>query len=330
MKIIEVIADAGHLDTLQALSGEPGVVNVWWSAVDDQGRRAFRLLVQPGARQAVMDTLQRLFSGTEGTRILVLPVEATLPRSDEQEESEPRHAAGPTREELYESIAKGARIDGNFLLLVALSTVVAAIGLIEDNVAVVIGAMVIAPLLGPNLALALGTALGDLDLMGQALRAGVAGALLALSIAFLIGYFWPQPIESAELLARADVGLDSVALALASGAAAVLSLTTGISTVLVGVMVAVALLPPTAATGLFLGGAEFSLALDAALLFAVNVVSVNLAAKVVFLVKGVKPRTWIAKRQARQSMWLYIAIWCVTLAVLVAVIFAREPRLLPL
>ncbi len=211
------------------------------------------------------------------------------------------------------------------MLLVFLSTVVVAIGLLKDNVAVVIGAMVIAPLLGPNIALALGAALGDRDLMWKALKTTLAGMGTALALTVLIGLMWPiDNMESRELMARTDVGLDSVALALASGAAAVLSLTTGLPSVLVGVMVAVALLPPTAATGLMLGAGKIQLAIGAALLLAVNVVCINLAAKIAFLIQGIKPRTWLEKQKAKQSMVTYILIWVVSLVILMVAIFLRQ------
>ena len=125
-------------------------------------------------------------------------------------------------------------------------------------------------------------------------------------------------------MARTDVGMDSIALALASGAAAVLSITTGLSSVLVGVMVAVALLPPTATLGLMLGAGQFEHALGAGLLLAVNVVCVNLAAKVVFLAKGIHPRTWWERKKARRAMVLYLLIWIASLALLVAAIYLRR------
>ncbi len=121
--------------------------------------------------------------------------------------------------------------------------------------------------------------------------------MVALSLSILIGKLWHLNFDSRELLARTDVGLDSVALALASGAAAVLSLSTGLPSVLVGVMVAVALLPPTATMGLMLGAGKYKLAVGAGLLLAVNVVSVNLSAKVTFLVRGIKRRTWLEKQK---------------------------------
>ena len=253
-------------------------------------------------------------------------MEAALPRREEKEsEKEDKiDSVTTSREELYNNVEKNARLDNNFLLLVFLSTIVVAIGLLEDNVAVVIGAMVIAPLLGPNIALALGTALGDRSLMWESLKTTLAGLTLALGLSVVIGMLWPLNFESRELLARTDVGLDSAALAFASGAAAVLSLTTGLPSVLVGVMVAVALLPPTATLGLMLGAGNWELATGAGLLLAVNIVCVNLAAKVSFLFRGIKPRTWLEKQKARQSMAIYIIIWILSLAILLVAIYLRQ------
>ncbi|MDZ7803496.1 DUF389 domain-containing protein [Thiohalophilus sp.] len=95
----------------------------------------------------------------------------------------------------------------------------------------------------------------------------------------------PLNFDSQELLLRTDVGLEGIALALASGMAAGLSLTSGVSATLVGVMVAVALLPPAATLGLMLGAGNYQYALGALLLLAVNVVCVNLAESVQILVK---------------------------------------------
>jgi len=203
-----------------------------------------------------------------------------------------------------------------------LSTIVAAIGLIENNVAVVIGAMVIAPLLGPNLALALGTSLGDTPLIWKALQSSFTGLIVAVVLSYGIGVVSPLPLDSPELLARTNVGLDSVALALASGAAAVLSMTTGLPSVLVGVMVAVALLPPAATLGLMLADQQLVQAIGAGLLLAVNIVCVNLAAKLVFLIRGVRPRTWWEKEKARRATVAYIVFWALSLIILLIAVFS--------
>lgn len=328
MKIIEVIADAQHLTAIKSIAAQKDALDCWSFAVSaDELRCVTRMLVDDENRQAVLDALQGALGKSSDARIVVLPIEATLPRAEEKtsEDKSKSGNAGTSREELYQDISKNAVLDANFLLLVFLSTIVAAIGLIEDNVAVVIGAMVIAPLLGPNIALALSTALGDTELMWRALKANLAGLGLAFVLSLIIGLVWPQNMQSPELLARTVVGLDSVALALASGAAAVLSLTTGLSSVLVGVMVAVALLPPTATVGLMLGSGQINLALGALLLLGVNVVCVNLAAKVVFLIRGIHPRTWLEKQKARQSMTAYIIFWVISLLILLVAIYFRTP-----
>ena len=326
MKIIEILADNSYLQALKIVAERHEAADYWVGPQGEDGRHEVRLLVTPEKRQETLDALQAILGNSETAKWFVMPVEAALPRQEEKkpQEEDKKDSVTTTREELYNSVEKSARLDSNFLLLVFLSTIVVAIGLLEDNVAVVIGAMVIAPLLGPNIALALGTALGDSSLMWKSLKTTLAGLILALGLCFLIGMLWPLNFESKELLARTDVGLDSAVLAFASGAAAVLSLTTGLPSVLVGVMVAVALLPPTATLGLMLGAGNWDLATGAGLLLAVNVVCVNLAAKVSFLFRGIKPRTWLEKQKARQSMAIYIIIWILSLTILLVAIYLRQ------
>ena len=325
MRIIEVIAPASYTETLERLARENGALDVWCGAMDEQERRSVRMVVPAGEHQELLDRLQAVVGDAPEGRILILPVEAVLPRP----EGEQAGSGGTSREELYNQIARGARLTGDHLALVLLSGLVAAAGLLADSVAIVVGAMVIAPLLGPHLAFALGTALGDRDLIRQALGTGMAGMASAFVLAVAIGAVVPMEYGSAELISRTVVGYDSVIIALASGAAAVVSLTTGLPSALVGVMVAVALMPPVMAMGMFLGTGRLDVAASAGLLLAVNVVSINLAAKVVFLIKGVRPRTWLEKRKARQSVQLAVTFWVVTLLFLLLAIPLHSELPLP-
>ena len=176
MKIIEVVANENYLDSIKHIAEQNETPDFWIVPGEEGGRRVVRILVMPEQRQAVLDAPQGMLKDSPSARVVVIPVEATLPRMEEtKEETKSAPTAETTREELYNSIEKNARLNRTYLLLVFLSTVVVAIGLLEDNVAAVIGAMVIAPLLGPNLALALGTALGDTDLMWKAFKTGAAG-----------------------------------------------------------------------------------------------------------------------------------------------------------
>lgn len=324
MKIIEIIADCGHADTILGIAEQHDAIDRWLGPTAEDGRCAIRMLVSPDTRQAILDALQKALGSSETARIVVIPVEVTLPRVEEDEEDSSRKRTALSREELYNNVVKSTQLDRRYMFLVFLSTIVVAIGLLEDNVAVVIGAMVIAPFLGPNIALALSSALGDTTLMWRALKTNVAGMTFAFLLSAGLGYWWPYAIDSKELLARTNVGLDSIVLALASGAAAVLSMTTGLASVLVGVMVAVALLPPTTAMGFMLGAGEYQLATGAGILLAVNIVCVNLAAKIGFLVLGIKPRTWLEQQRARQSMTSYILFWIFSLSILVVLIYLRS------
>lgn len=323
MKYVEIVASAGSVDTIRAIADKARAQDFRVGAVDEGGMQQMRMLVSDDRLQGLLDTLQHILGAQPTARIVVMAVEATIPRLEDDKRKQEGSAVA-IRESLYEGVEKNASLDTNYLVLVMLSTVVAAIGLVENNVAVIIGAMVIAPLLGPNLALSLGTTLGDVSLMRKAAKTLLAGIAVAVFMSVAIGWFWTQKQHGPELLSRTVAGMDAVALALASGAAAALSLTTGLSSVLVGVMVSVALLPPAATLGIMLGQGNGALAAGAGLLLAVNIVSVNLASKIVFLVKGIYPRTWLEKEKAKRGMAVYITVWLVTLVLLMVIIYARR------
>ncbi|UZK02753.1 TIGR00341 family protein [Venatoribacter cucullus] len=282
MQIIEVVTPASLEDDVLRLAKRNEVSDVWISGQRDN-QSVIKILLSNEKSQKVMDQLQELMSGKNNFRVLVYPLELSLPNDSTKK-------ASLTRESLYNQLSAESQLDGHYLMLVFLSTVVAAIGLMENNVAVIIGAMVIAPLLGPNLALSLATTLGHIKEVRKSLRTLLAGLLLALVISIGIGVVSPNIDLTSELMSRTHVGLSSLALALASGAAAALSITTGVSSVLVGVMVAVALLPPTVTLGIMLGIQNWPLALGALALLLVNIASVNFTTQLTMRLKGIQPR----------------------------------------
>ncbi|MBC8316366.1 MAG: TIGR00341 family protein [Desulfobulbaceae bacterium] len=321
MKLITVISDPINIKEVPAIATKNNIESWWWGSREPGGANSIYLLAEHEQSQSLLDSLYGVL-GPKGKIIISVP-EAVLPRPVESDTAvkKKKDSTTTTREELYENVVKGADLDGTYLLLVVLSTFVAAIGLIKDNLAVIVGAMVIAPLLGPNIALALSTALGDNKLLWRALKSNFVGLGVAILLSYLFGIIWPESVLSTEILARSDVGFDSVALALASGAAAVLSMTTGLSSVLVGVMVAVALLPPAVSMGLLFGGGHISEALGSGLLLAVNIACINLSAKIVFFLKGIKPRTWLQLEKAKQSTAAYLFFWIISLGVLILAIY---------
>lgn len=133
------------------------------------GEVLVRILLDAEQSEAVLDLLGERYAGKEGNRVVILAVEATLPRAEPEPESGPEpEQPSPqekpperiSREELYEGIKDAAQCSRVYLTMVVLSTIVAAVGLYYNSVAIIIGAMMIAPLLGPNMALALATTLG--------------------------------------------------------------------------------------------------------------------------------------------------------------------------
>ncbi len=319
LRLIEVAFDDAHADTVDALLDGASVVDVLRLSADVDGRRLFKILVATDAAQQLTDRLQQALGGAGGGwRVTVLPVEATIPAAE-------GHGRGgsASREELYQDVVSGAEVNANYVLLTVLSVIVTGIGLDAGNVAVIIGAMVIAPLLGPNLALSLGAALGDLALIGRALRAGALGLGVTFVLSFVLGIVFEPDLDSAELISRTRVAPADLALALASGAAAALSMTTGLSSALVGVMVAVALMPPAVVVGFAAGAGAPGLAGGALLLLAVNVVCINVASQLVLVWKGVRPRTWLEQRKAGSSVRTNLALWGVILLLLVLLLALR-------
>lgn len=346
LRIIEISAPSEAADKIKELSERYEAIDCWqaarksgWMDKSEDKRITTRILVDVKNQQDIMDALTRAVSKNEGWRIMLIPVEATMPKPEIKEKQNSNGKkwinvrsilqGSVTREELLDDMEAGGRLSFDFILLVFLSTIVAGIGLIQSDVAIIIGAMVIAPLLGPNLALAFGAALGDRDLISNAIKTNIVGLGFTLLISATAGYFISEAsvTESTELMNRTNVSYASILLALAAGGAAVLSLTTGVSSALVGVMVAVALMPPAVALGLTIGNLQWDLAYGTALLLATNIVCINLAALGVFRLKGIKPRTWYEEKRAKKASRINALIWLGMLILLAALIWLKKDYL---
>lgn len=366
LRIIEISAPSDSSEKIHKLAERYNAIDVWhnenkkWFGKRENPRETTRILIDVSNQQDLMDALQRTVKDNNDWRIMLIPVEATLPKPvDQNDEKKKEHIeeekkksdgsllgeaksgitawfkflnlksilqGSVTREELQTDMEAGGRLNFDFILLVILSTIVAGIGLIQSDVAIIIGAMVIAPLLGPNLALSFAAALGNKSLFIKACITNAIGVSLTLVISAIAGLIIPEAtvMASEELLNRTNVSYASIALALAAGGAAVLSLTTGVSNALVGVMVAVALMPPAVALGLTFGNGQWNLAFGTALLLATNVVCINLAALAIFRLKGIKPRTWYEEKVANKAAKLNSIIWLIILALLAVLIFVKN------
>jgi uncharacterized hydrophobic protein (TIGR00341 family) len=298
-----------------------------------------RIIVQAEESQALLDLLSDKFSNKDGFRINIISIEASLPKFPNEEqlkegdtsEDIERHFERISREELYNQLDAAAKATDIYMIMIALSSIVAAFGILNNNVVIIIGAMVIAPLLGPNVALSLATTLGDLSLAKGALKTNLLGILIATAISIALGAILYVDPKGPEIAYRTEVGLTEMIIALASGCAGALSFTTAAPGVLIGVAVAVSLLPPLVTFGLLLGAGYETLSLGALMLFLVNVICINLAGVATFLAQGITPRNWFEIKKARKDTVVAISIWVLLLAALIVIMVLsgqlRTPRL---
>jgi len=334
VRLIEAIIPKTKINAVKDAIEECGPTHWRFASTEDKETSVLKAFFADTGAQQLVDRLQDICAGSaDNWRILVLPVEATAPKTEDESETEAeegkRREKIALREEIYGDVAEGAKLSTDFFILTFASTIVAALGLNANNVAAVIGAMVIAPLLGPILAITFAVALGDFKLLRRAGRNALGGLALGMLTSVVIGLTVGINLESEELVSRTVVGLDSLVLALAAGGAAALSIVTGVSAALVGVMVAVALLPPAAAAGLFLGAGEWGLSLRALLLLAVNVSCIMLAAQGIYFYKGVRPRTWFEKKKASRASRINLIALFFLIALLAAIIIVAPAGTIP-
>lgn len=332
LRLVEVMFQKEDLQRFPHLTEEIPVVSIWTVGSNDTCSLV-RILLDAKHTEALSDILIREFGSRDEFRLISLPVESTLPLIEEEPKEkekvqEPNSVRGESdrisREELYEDVAQGAKLTRVYVATVALSTIVAAVGLVRDDIAIVIGAMVIAPLLGPNVSLSLAATLGDLDLARRSLITIGAGVATALALSFLFGVAFHVDPHVSAINARTHAELADVAIALAAGAAGSLAFTTGVPAAVVGVMVSVALLPPLVVMGLMLGSGQSTLAFGSSMLLLTNITCVNLAAVATFLVQRVRPRTWWEAEKAKSATRIALAIWIVMLTILLSLILLGQ------
>lgn len=165
-----------------------------------------------------------------------------------------------------------------FWLLLVLSAVIAAAGVVGDSTATVIGAMIVAPLMTPILGIVLATTLGDRANLARCWALVIGGALAAVAIGYSIGLLVPSPViaeTNPQVAGRVTPDLIDLLAALATGVVgAVALIRKDISDTIVGVAIAISLVPPLSVVGLTLQAREWGEALGALLLFVTNVAAI--------------------------------------------------------
>jgi uncharacterized hydrophobic protein (TIGR00271 family) len=192
--------------------------------------------------------------------------------------------------EVYRETHRGARPDVDFFIMIGLSTLIATFGLLQNSSAVIIGAMLVAPLFSPLIALGLAIVQGNVRLLRLAIESTLKGVALSIGLAGLLAVLAPFKNLTPEINARSLPNLYDLAVALASGAAGAYAVARkDVAAALPGVAIAAAMVPPLGVIGIGLALGDLALTGGAILLFATNLVAIALAGSVTFLLLGFRP-----------------------------------------
>ena len=199
---------------------------------------------------------------------------------------------------LYRNLRRGARPNINYFVLIVLSAIIATLGLWQNSTAVIIGAMLVAPLMTPILASSLGIVMGDGRTIRVAFELMFQGILLALAISAFIAFVLPGDHAGSEILGRTEPTLLDLGVALVSGMAGAYALARReVSAALPGVAIAAALMPPLCTIGIGIAMFSGPIATGALLLFTTNLIAIIVAGILVFVVLGMRPPPDRAREQ---------------------------------
>ena len=188
---------------------------------------------------------------------------------------------------VIDEITYGSQPAFRFYMLVAISTMIACIGLVANSNAVIIGAMLVAPLMVPIFGISLALVRGNTTLLLRALRAEIVGIILAIGIATFFGLL-PLAIEvTPEMLARTQPNLLDLMVAVFAGLAGSYAMVNErLNPALPGVAIATAIVPPLANCGLCLAVGAYHGALGSFLLFFANFLPILLVPSLIFIASG--------------------------------------------
>ncbi|MBD2450407.1 DUF389 domain-containing protein [Nostoc sp. FACHB-152] len=192
--------------------------------------------------------------------------------------------------QLVDELLEESTPDATYLILIVCSCAIATFGLLTNSTAVIIGAMIIAPLMLPIRGLAFGALVGNVNLFSRGIIAVSLGTFLALVISCSVAWLVNISSFGSEVLSRSQPTLLDLGIAVvAGGISGYAKVNSKISGSVAGTAIAVALMPPICVIGLGLAKFDWSLSLGATLLYLTNLLSISLACMLTFLVTGYSP-----------------------------------------
>jgi uncharacterized hydrophobic protein (TIGR00271 family) len=212
-------------------------------------------------------------------------------------------------EQLQLELFAEASVGKSYLILIVSSCAIATFGLLSNSAAVIIGAMVIAPLMLPIRALAFGALEGNTALFRTGLISVTIGTLLAIMLSCILGWLTGIASFGSEILARTQPTLLDLGIAIAAGGIGGYGkIEPKVSSTIAGTAIAVALMPPICVIGLGLSQGKWALSQGATLLYLTNLLGIALACMLTFVLAGYTPL-----HQARKALMGAIALTSILL-----------------
>lgn len=208
-----------------------------------------------------------------------------------------------SQEEVYSKAQESATFNRPQWVLMGLSSAIAAYGLILDNIAVVIGAMMLAPVLAPIVSSSIAVTVGDIKMMKKGLFSALGGVFTAIAISSISVLPFTVEINS-TMNTIVSAGVPNLVLSLFVGSAAALAFVTGYRDQIAGVAVAVALVPPLAATGIGITLGDRLFSLNALSIAVINLLAVLISGSISLKLLGFRPSTYYKKKNAKKLRFI--------------------------
>ncbi|WP_226041414.1 TIGR00341 family protein [Natrinema sp. DC36] len=328
MRLVQVFVPRDELDLVVETAEEAGVD---YTVSRDTDRGEFEALVSipvpPPAVEPLLEALRA--AGLDERSYTVVTAAETIVSKRTDELTGRFSGTRISREELRARAADLAPAASTYFGLLIVSTAIATAGLLLDSAATIIGAMVVAPLMGPALAASVGVIVDDEALASRGIALQVIGLAAAVLTAAVMGWalrgtvLLPPGFEITtvpQIRERITPDFLALFLALGSGVAAVISLTRNVGSVLVGVAIAVALVPPAATAGLGIAWRDPTVVLTAGTLVLVNMLSINLTALLLLWLSGYRPERTESVERVYGRLRSRVAVLLVAIVVLSVVL----------
>lgn len=328
MRLVQVFVPQGELDLVLETAAATGLD---YAVTEETSRGEFEALVlvpvPPAAVEPFLSSLRT--AGLDEDSYTVVTATETVVSNRTDELTGQFAGTRISREELQARAADLAPAASTYFILLVVSTAIATAGLLLDSAATIIGAMVVAPLMGPALAASVGVVVDDDGLATRGVGLQVTGLVVSVATAAAIGWtlrgtvLLPPGFDITtvpQITERITPNVLALFLALGSGVAGVVSLTRNVGSVLVGVAIAVALVPPAATAGLGIAWGHPMVVVTAGTLALVNLLSINLTALILLWVSGYRPDRSDRIQRAYGQLRSRIVVLLVAIALLSVVL----------